>query len=85
MLFELMIDCYRELGTKSFLAEILFLLFANSMQRSGKIKPAVVLDMIESTPHYLDNDIMCATPFVIRNIIAHRNLEMTRGQFFILS
>ena len=38
-----------------FLVEIMFLLLANSLQRVGKTKPAVGLEMFESTPHYLES------------------------------
>ena len=52
---------YEELGTKS-----CFCCSRTACNGSEKTKPSVGLEMVESTPHYLEScffDPMCATPF----------------------
>ena len=66
-IYTLNSGCSTDIVNNPFLAEILFLLFANG---PGKIKPAVGLEMFESTPHYLESCffILCAPLSMIRTL-----------------
>ena len=65
--FAIIIDFYGELGTKScFWAKSCFCCSRTACNGSEKIKPAVGLEMFESTSHYLEScffNPMCFTPF----------------------